>query len=85
MKVVKKTGSRVRSRIILYKEFLQSLWLYGINSCEVAGGVLKVLEGLNHQVAIIILGVTVRHTKSKEWEWTPVAEELNTAGLCPIK
>ena len=51
----------------------------------VMGDILRVLDGLHHQIAISITGMTARHSVIGEWEWPPVAEALETAVLWPIK
>ena len=40
---------------------------------------------LSYRVARRMTGMTVWRTRSGEWEWPPVAEALETAGLCLIK
>ena len=51
----------------------------------VPGYVLKVPEIFHHWSARRIAGMTARRTTSGEWDWTPVADALETAGLWPIK
>ena len=46
---------------------------------------LKVLEVFHHRVARRITGTMVQLTRVGEWDWYPVGEALETAGLCPIK
>ena len=51
----------------------------------VTGGILKVEEGLHHRVARSITGMKARRITIEEWEWPPVHEALETAGIWPIK
>ena len=83
--MVMRTGTTVRARGMLYKKFAQSVLLHGIESWVVMGAMLKVIEGFHHRVARRITGMTARHTMIVEWEWTPVAEALDTTGICPTK
>ena len=50
----------------------------------VMGAMIKLLEGFNHQVAIIITGMTVQRITVRERECPLVSEALETAGLWPI-
>ena len=84
-KVVSKTGAMVRAQSMLYKEAVQSVLLYGSESWVVTGEILKFLEVLKNQAAIIITEMTARRTTSEEWEWTPVAEALENSGIWTIK
>ena len=46
---------------------------------------LKVLEVFNYRVARRITGIMAQLTTGGEWDWYPVAEALETSGICPIK
>ena len=50
----------------------------------VNGEMLKVLEGFHHQGAQRITGTTTKHGVGGEWEYPPVVEAMETAGLHPI-
>ena len=49
------------------------------------GDILRVLDGLHHQIAISITGMMAQRITSREWEPPPVAEALETAGIWPIE
>ena len=49
------------------------------------GVILKVLEGFHHQVDRQIAVMMDRHTEYGEWEYPPVADALEDAGIFPIK
>ena len=48
------------------------------------GSMLKLLEGLHHQVARPIVGMKKHHTMSGVIEWPSVDDVLETVGLWPI-
>ena len=83
--MVTNMGETVQTRGMLYNAFVQLVLVYGSNIWVVMGAVLKVLGGFHHRVAIIITGITAQCTTSREWEWPPVVEVLDTSGIYPIK
>ena len=64
--VVSKMGATVWERVMLYKDFDQSVLLYGSESWMVIWSMLKVLEIFHHHVSRSIMGVTERLTTSRE-------------------
>ena len=70
---------------MLYKAVAQTVLLYWSNSSVVMRAMLKVFEGVYHQVAQWIVGMTACHMYDGEWEYPPVADALETARLWPIK
>ena len=70
---------------------------YAVQACSTVGVIIweqeldsdmghaKSNRGIHYWLAIRITGMTARRTTSGEWEWTPVAEALETYGLCTIK
>ena len=83
--VVLKTGATVRVRGMLYKAVVQLVLLYGSGRWVLTGAMLKVIEGSHHRGARRISGKTARRMAIGKWEWPPLAEALDTAGVCPIK
>ena len=67
-KVVLKTWSIVRARGMVYKAFVQLLFLYGSESWVVMGAILKAIEVFHYLAAIIITGVKRWSTASGKWE-----------------
>ena len=51
----------------------------------VIGTMLEVIERFHDRAASQISGKTARRTEIGKWEWPPVAEALETAGVCPIE
>ena len=51
----------------------------------VTGLMLKVLGGFHHQAAWWIVGIAPRRAEDVEWDYSPVADALEAAGLWPIK
>ena len=59
--------------------------LYESESWVVTGAMFKLLEEFHHRLEIRIKGMMTLCTMIGEWEWHPVAESLETAGLLLIK
>ena len=55
--------------------------LYSSNRWVVTGEILKVLEGFHHQAARRIKGLMVTHWAGREWEYPPVVDAMESAGL----
>ena len=66
---------------ILYTAVVHSVLLYRSESWVMKGAMLKVLEGFHYWASQRITGMMERRTKSREWEWAPVAEAPETPGL----
>ena len=78
-------GGTVWVRVMMYKAFVQSVLLYGCDSWMVTGAVLKLIDLFHHRLARRITGMTSWRMASEEWEWSPVAEALDTYGIWPTK
>ena len=78
--VVSKTGATVRAQGVLYKEFVQSVFIYWIESWVVTGAMLKLLEGFNHWESMVTsfryLG---RLISEAEDDWPAVENNLSRA------
>ena len=83
-RVLERTGSLVWARGAMYKAVAQLVLLYGIESWVVTGEILKVLEGLYHQVAQRITGMRVKHRTGGKWEYPSVVEAMEAAGIHTI-
>ena len=84
-KVLTSTGATVHHQEIIYKAVVQKILLYGIEIWVVMGSILKVLEGLYHQLARRIVVKTDWHTVDRDWECIPVSDSLDISELWPIK
>ena len=71
--------------LMLYKVVAQTVILYGRKIWVVIGVMLKVLEGFHHQAARRIAGMTAWITEDGVWDYLPVADALESAGLWPIR
>ena len=49
------------------------------------GAMIKVLEGFHNWAASWIVGVKAQRNTSGDWEWSPVANAMDTAGIWPTK
>ena len=72
-KVLKRMGATVQTRVMLYKEVVHTVLIYGSKIWVMMGAMLKVLEGFHHGVARWIAGNTACRTVDGEWEWPTVA------------
>ena len=50
----------------------------------VKDSMLKVLELLYHRSTRRVVGMTVQHKTSVEWEWPSAADALDTSGIWTI-
>ena len=77
-KVVSKTGATVRARGMMYKELVQLVFLYWIESWVVTGAMLNFLEGFNHRVSMVTsfryLGRVISEADNN---WPAVANNLS--------
>ena len=84
-KVLTNMGTMVQSSGMLYKEVVQAVLLYRSNSWVMTGVTLKLLEGFHFRSDCRIAGMTVQRVEGGEWEYPPVADALEAAGLWQIK
>ena len=68
----------------MYKAVAQSVLLYSSESLVVTGAMLKVLEGLHHQLARQVTGMIETSGAGREWEYPLEVAALEDAGLHPI-
>ena len=59
--------------------------MYGGESSVVTVEMLKVLGGFQHWVSRLIVVMTAQHTEDGEWEYSPVADALESEGIYLIK
>ena len=64
---------------------IYTVLLYGSEIWVVTGVMLMVLEGFYHRLARKIVGNKAQHTGDWGWEWPPLEEALEVAGICPTK
>ena len=57
-RVLVKTGSTMRSHLMIYKVVSQLVLLHGSDSLVVMGAMIKILEGFRHWAARRITGMT---------------------------
>ena len=84
-KVLTKMGTTVRARAMIYKEVVQTLFLYGSDIWMVTGEMVTVIGGLYHQVTKKIAVNTARRAGDGRWEWPPAEKALEESGLWTIK
>ena len=59
----------MRARVIIYKAVIQTVLLYISESWVVTDAMLKVLEGLYHQVDQRITGMSSQKIREGGWGW----------------
>ena len=79
--ILEKTGAMVQARGAMYKAVAQSVILYGSERWLVKGDMLKVLEGFHHRVARQITGLMAKRGAGGDWEYPPVVEATEAAGI----
>ena len=85
VKVLTKSVAVVQEREMVYKAVVHTVFLYGSDRWVVTGMMLTVLEVFHHRVARKIAGKTARRAGGSGFEWLPVEEDLEVAGMWPIK
>ena len=83
-RVLEKMGATVRSYGVMYKAVGQLVLLYNSDSWVVMGAMLKVLEGLHHQVTRHITEMTETRGAVGDCEYPLVLVALEAAGLNSI-
>ena len=83
-RVLVNKGPTVRFRGMMYNVVAQLVLLYGIDIWVVTGEMIKLLEGLHHQAARRIMGRTQKRGAGGEWEYPPLVEAMEAAGLHSI-
>ena len=66
-------------------EMSQIVLMYSSESWVVTEAMLKILEGFHHQEDRWIAGMTAKCMAYGTWEYPPVVEALEEAGLYPIQ
>ena len=84
-RVLEKTGASARVRGMFYKVVVQTVLLYGCETWTVTDSMLKVLEGFHHRIARRISGKTAVKVGDNQWEYPPIVEALEEAGLWTMK
>ena len=85
VKVLTKSVAVVQEREMVYKAVVHTVFLYGSDRWVVTGMMLTVLEVFHHRVARKIAGKTAQCPGDGGWEWPPVEEDLDLAGIYLIK
>jgi hypothetical protein len=70
---------------MFYKAVIQAVLLYGCETWTLTTPMIKALEGFHHRVARRITRMTpVRHGNG-QWNYPPIQDALDAAGLYPIR
>ena len=83
-RVLANTGATVRSRGMVFKAVAQLVLLYSSEIWVVMWSMIKVLEGFHHRESRQITRMTETRGLGGEWEYPPVVEALEAAGIHPI-
>ena len=75
----------MRAHEMIYKTVFQMVLLYGIKSWVETEDMLKIMEGFHHQADQRIAGISYRKFAEGVWEGSLMEEDLEVAGLCPMK
>ena len=82
-RVLENTVAMVRSRGQMYKAVAQLVLFCGSKIWVVMGGIIKVLEGFNHQSARHITGLTMKCRVGGEWEYPLLVQAMEAVGIHP--
>ena len=92
-RVMERAGATVWSQIEMCNVVVQSVLLYGSKIWVVTGEMLKVLTVFHHWTArrmtgmtgmMGMTGMTAKRRAGREWEYPPVEEAMDAAGIHPI-
>ena len=70
---------------MFYKAIVQTVLLYGSESWVVTPRMLEVLKGFHHRVARKLTGKMARRQADGSWDYPPIADALEAAGLFPME
>ena len=70
---------------MLLKLVARVLLIYGSEILVVTVSMLKVLEGFHQRAFRRIAGMMEKRAEDRDWEYPPVADAIEEAGLWPIK
>ena len=84
-RVLERTGASPRVRGMFYKAVVQAVLLYGCESWVITDSMRKVLEGFHHRIARRISGLVAQRIGDNQWEYPPIADALEAAGLWTMK
>ena len=70
---------------MMYKAMVLEVFLYRCEIWVVTVSMMTVIKGFHHWVARKIAGKTARYPWDGGWEWPPVEEDLDVAGIYLIK
>ena len=72
MRVLTKTGAKLKARGMIYKAVAQKVLLYGSKIWVVTGAMLKILEGFQYWEARRITGMASTYVVDRKWEYPPM-------------
>ena len=75
----------MQSRAMFNKAFLQAVLLYRGERWVLTDSTVKVVEGFYHCISCRIAGKTACRIRTEVWEWPPVEESLEAAGVWPMR
>ena len=84
-KVLTKTGAMVWAHGMIYKAVAQTVLIYRRGSWAVTREMMKVMEGFHHRESRRIAEMVACCMEDAEWDYPPVVDVLEDAGICPIK
>ena len=82
-RVLAREGANPRISGMFYKAVVQTVLLYGCESWVLSKTMDDVLVRFHHRIARRLSGCTARK-RGDQWEYPPIAEALETAGLFPM-
>ena len=80
-----KAGETLQARGFFYKSGVQAFLIYRSDSWAIMDSMMKVLEGFHHCISRSILSKMERHVGVEGWEWPPMEEVLEAAGMWTVQ
>ena len=84
-KVLGRTGASVKAWVMVYKEVVQAVLLYGRKIWVVTDTMMTVPEGFNNRIARRIVVMIARKDDGREWEWALVGAVSKVTWIWSIR
>ena len=84
-RVLAREGASPKVSGMFYKAIVQSVLLYGVETWVISSPMLQALRGFHHRIARCLTGRQGWRLPNGTWDYPPVEEALEAAGLQPIE
>jgi hypothetical protein len=84
-RVLERDGASPKAMGMFYKAVVQAVLLYGCETWTLTHPMIKALESFHHKVARRITHMTPKRTNHGTWNYPPLKNALEEAGLYPLR